>query len=86
MHSSNIARQAGELGWLMLTGGEERRHWMGLHWLTATGPYRTQTAGDADPHYVQTLDAYASEMGYGNSGGLDGGRSRVSAREWQTRS
>eukprot|EP00961_Rhodomonas_salina_P043659 586683-Rhodomonas_salina.1 len=45
---------------------------MGLHGLTATGPNRTQIAGDADPHYVQTLDAHASEMGYGNSGGLDG--------------
>ena len=53
---------------------------MGLHGLAATGPTRTQNAGDADPHYVQTLDAHASGMGYGNLGGL-GGRSRVSARE-----
>eukprot|EP00961_Rhodomonas_salina_P194594 2627127-Rhodomonas_salina.1 len=40
---------AGGLGGRMLTGREE--HWMGLHWLTATGPNRTQIAGDADPHY-----------------------------------
>eukprot|EP00961_Rhodomonas_salina_P117875 1586377-Rhodomonas_salina.1 len=38
--------------------------------LTATGHNRTQIAGDADPHYVQTSDTHASEMGYGNSGGF----------------
>eukprot|EP00961_Rhodomonas_salina_P177365 2391717-Rhodomonas_salina.1 len=68
--SSLMIRRAGRLGGQMLTGGEEWRRWMGLHGLMATGPNRTQIAGYADPHYVQTLDAHTSEMGYGNSGGL----------------
>lgn len=33
--------------------------------LTATGLTGTQMAGDADPHYVQTLDAHTSEGGPG---------------------
>eukprot|EP00961_Rhodomonas_salina_P251740 3403192-Rhodomonas_salina.1 len=32
---------SGELGGRKLTGGEERRRWMGLHGLTATGPNRS---------------------------------------------
>eukprot|EP00961_Rhodomonas_salina_P044010 590853-Rhodomonas_salina.1 len=34
----------------------------GIGWMTGTG---TQMAGNADPHYVQTLDAHSSEKGPG---------------------
>eukprot|EP00961_Rhodomonas_salina_P154915 2086699-Rhodomonas_salina.2 len=34
-------------------GRVERRRWMGLHGLAATGPNRTRMAGDADPHCLR---------------------------------
>eukprot|EP00961_Rhodomonas_salina_P059168 795090-Rhodomonas_salina.1 len=36
-------------------GRVERRRWMGLHGLAATGPNRTWMAGDADPHCVSCI-------------------------------
>eukprot|EP00961_Rhodomonas_salina_P172334 2324070-Rhodomonas_salina.2 len=67
-----MTKRAGMSGGQMTSGGEERRCRLDLHWLTATAPNRTQMAGYADPHFLQTLDAHTSGMGYGNRGGLEG--------------
>eukprot|EP00961_Rhodomonas_salina_P198242 2674859-Rhodomonas_salina.1 len=72
--SNDLDRQEGSRPW-----DDGRRQWLELLGLAATGLTGTQMAGDADPHYIQTLDAHTSERARrttedrteGLGGGLD---------------